>query len=82
LSDINLQYFQDTLFEHPILVSNKEGLNMRVPDYNTFTVRDVERLVGSKRLVDVMDVNTQKNFEMTLKQWTEYRSNLQILLVI
>jgi hypothetical protein len=71
-SEISLQYFQDSQFECPILVTNKDGLIMQMPDPNTFTVRDVERQVGSRRLVDVMDVNTQKNFEMTLKQWTEY----------
>lgn len=71
-TDVSLQYFQDSQFENPILVKNKEGLIMQVPDAKTFTVRDVERQVGPRRLVDVMDVNTQKNFEMTLKQWTEY----------
>lgn len=43
-----------------------------MPDMGTFTVRDVEKQVGPRRMVDVMDVNTQKNFEMTLKQWTDY----------
>lgn len=28
--------------------------------------------VGSRRMLDVMDVNTQKNFEMTMKEWTKY----------
>lgn len=29
-------------------------------------------LAGSKRLLDVMDVKTQKNMELTMKQWQEY----------
>lgn len=29
-------------------------------------------MLGSKRLLDVMDVRTQKNLELTMKQWQEY----------
>lgn len=28
--------------------------------------------VGSRRLLDVMDVATQKNFEMPMKEWQKY----------
>lgn len=28
--------------------------------------------LGSKRLLDVMDVKTQKNMELTMKQWQDY----------
>lgn len=28
--------------------------------------------VGSRRVLDVMDVNTQKNLEMTMKEWEQY----------
>lgn len=27
---------------------------------------------GSRRILDVMDVNTQKNQEMTMKEWCRY----------
>lgn len=27
---------------------------------------------GSKRILDVMDVNTQKNEDMTMKEWQKY----------
>lgn len=27
---------------------------------------------GSRRMLDVMDVNTQKNVEMTMKDWQRY----------
>lgn len=42
---------------------------------DTFTVRDVRMCVGSKRKLDVMDVNTQKNVAMTMKEWQEYYDN-------
>jgi hypothetical protein len=29
-------------------------------------------LEGSRRLLDVMDVNTQKNMDMTMKEWQKY----------
>lgn len=28
--------------------------------------------MGSKRVLDVMEVNTQKNLQMTMKEWQEY----------
>lgn len=31
--------------------------------------------LGSRRLLDVMDVNTQKNFEMSMKEWANYYDN-------
>lgn len=29
-------------------------------------------ITGSRRLLDVMDVNTQKNVEMSMKEWQRY----------
>lgn len=48
---------------------------MTVPDAENFTVRDVKNLVGSKRVVDVIDVNTQKALTMTMKEWCRYYEN-------
>ena len=30
---------------------------------------------GSRRMVDVMDVATQRNLEMTMKEWQQYYEN-------
>jgi hypothetical protein len=30
---------------------------------------------GSRRIVDVMDVNTQKGMEMSMKEWVTYYQN-------
>ncbi len=46
-------------------------MGLRVPS-ELFTVEDVKRCVGSKRLIDVMDVNTQKALTMTMKEWCSY----------
>ena len=37
-----------------------------------FTVQDVKRLVGPRRVVDVMDTRTQEASTMTLSQWAKY----------
>lgn len=44
---------------------------LRVPTSN-FSINDVRMCVGSRRILDVMDVNTQKNSEMTMKDWQKY----------
>ena len=53
------------------MVKEKSGLEITVPDPG-FTVTDVRDWVGPKRVVDIMDCATQKNSEMTMKEWDEY----------
>ncbi|KAM3963878.1 lysine demethylase 2 [Aphomia sociella] len=70
-SEITVSYLQKNGFTTPLLFKEKTGLGLRVPTSN-FTVNDVRMCVGSRRLLDVMDVNTQKNIEMTMKDWQRY----------
>nr|CAD7427099.1 unnamed protein product [Timema monikensis] len=69
--DFNLAYLQKHGFNMPLLFRDKAGLGLRVPSSN-FSVNDVRMCVGSRRVLDVMDVNTQKNVEMTMKEWQKY----------
>ncbi|XP_014211893.1 jmjC domain-containing histone demethylation protein 1 [Copidosoma floridanum] len=69
--ELTVAHLQKNGLQIPILVKEKTGLGLRVPSTN-FTVNDVRTCVGSRRLVDVMDVNTQKNEEMTMKEWQKY----------
>ncbi|XP_013394792.1 lysine-specific demethylase 2B [Lingula anatina] len=69
--EISLKYIQEHGLTEPILVKEKTGLGMRLPS-NNFQVSDVKQCVGSRRMVDVMDVNTQKGFEMSMKEWVKY----------
>ncbi|XP_023220193.1 lysine-specific demethylase 2A-like [Centruroides sculpturatus] len=69
--EFSLKYFQEYGFEYPILFKDKSGLGMRMPS-NNFTVNDVRQCVGSRRILDVMDVTTQKDTEMTMKEWCQY----------
>lgn len=70
-TDLSVEFLQQYGFNIPLLFREKSGLGLRVPSPN-FSIRDVRTCVGSKRLLDVMDVNTQKNVEMTMKEWQEY----------
>ncbi|XP_049794770.1 jmjC domain-containing histone demethylation protein 1-like [Schistocerca nitens] len=70
-ADFNLAYLQRHGFNTPLLFRDKAGLGLRVPSPN-FSVNDVRMCVGSRRILDVMDVNTQKNVEMTMKEWQRY----------
>jgi F-box/leucine-rich repeat protein 10/11 len=72
--DVNVGYFQKSGFSTPIVVRERTGLQMTVPDM-TFTVTDVKNAVGARRLLDVMDCNTQRNTEMNMKEWEEYYNN-------
>ncbi|XP_060863538.1 jmjC domain-containing histone demethylation protein 1 isoform X5 [Metopolophium dirhodum] len=69
--DFTISYLQKHGFVIPLLFKDKTGLGLHVPSPN-FSVNDVRTCVGSRRMLDVMDVNTQKNFEMTMKEWTKY----------
>ncbi|XP_032669719.1 jmjC domain-containing histone demethylation protein 1-like [Odontomachus brunneus] len=70
-SDLNLAYLQKHGLQIPLLFKEMSGLGLRVPSTN-FSVNDVRTCVGSKRILDVMDVNTQKNEDMTMKDWQKY----------
>lgn len=72
--DFNLKYLQEHGFVSPVLFKEKAGLGMRMPSAN-FTVNDVRQCVGSRRMLDVMDVTTQKDIEMTMKDWCRYFEN-------
>ena len=44
-NDLSVDSFEKSGFNRPMLITNKEGLGMIVPD-KSFTVMDVERCVG------------------------------------
>ncbi|XP_060533055.1 jmjC domain-containing histone demethylation protein 1-like isoform X2 [Cylas formicarius] len=69
--ELTVSYFQRHGFNTPLLFKDKSGLGLRVPPPN-FSINDVRLSVGSRRVLDVMDVSTQKNSEMTMKDWQKY----------
>ncbi|EDO41168.1 predicted protein [Nematostella vectensis] len=73
-NEFSLKYVQSNGFKTPILFKSTEGLDMKIPDAE-FTVTDVKNFVGARRLVDVIDVNTQQPLELTLQNWVKYFTN-------
>lgn len=69
--EFTLKYIQENGFTSPIVLKSTEGLDIRLPNKD-FTVEDVKNFVGARRIVDVIDVNTQQALEMSLQQWVKY----------
>ncbi|KAJ7309783.1 hypothetical protein JRQ81_007850 [Phrynocephalus forsythii] len=69
--EFSFEYVQREALRVPLVFRSKDGLGIKMPDPD-FTVRDVKLLVGSRRIVDVMDVNTQKGTEMSMSQFVRY----------
>ncbi len=46
-------------------------MGLRVPT-SQFSIHDVRACIGSQRIVDVMNVETQESLQMTMKSWTDY----------
>uniref|UniRef100_A0A8C2JTG5 [histone H3]-dimethyl-L-lysine(36) demethylase n=1 Tax=Cyprinus carpio TaxID=7962 RepID=A0A8C2JTG5_CYPCA len=69
--DFTLEYIQREGLRDPIIFKKADGLGIKMPDPD-FSVSDVKLFVGSRRMVDVMDVTTQKGIEMSMSQWRRY----------
>ncbi|XP_055783018.1 lysine-specific demethylase 2A [Salvelinus fontinalis] len=69
--DFTFEYIQREGLREPIVFEKKDGLGLEMPD-SDFSVSDVKLFVGSRRMVDVMDVTTQKGIEMSMAQWRRY----------
>uniref|UniRef100_A0A3P9KBH0 [histone H3]-dimethyl-L-lysine(36) demethylase n=1 Tax=Oryzias latipes TaxID=8090 RepID=A0A3P9KBH0_ORYLA len=69
--DFSYEYVQKEGLRDPIVFEKPAGLGLRMPDLD-FSVNDVKLFVGSRRMIDVMDVSTQKGTEMSMAQWTRY----------
>ena len=72
--EVNITHFQkEGGFANPILVRDKEGLGLKVPNVS---VHEIRAQVGSRRYLDVMDVTTQKNIQLTMKEFNKYWDTL------
>ncbi|KAJ3614972.1 hypothetical protein NHX12_018541 [Muraenolepis orangiensis] len=69
--DLTYEYVQRGGLRDPIIFEKPDGLGIKMPDPD-FSVNDVKIFVGSRRMVDVMDVSTQKGTEMSMAQWRRY----------
>ncbi|XP_061736864.1 lysine-specific demethylase 2A-like [Nerophis ophidion] len=69
--DFTYEFIQRGGMKDPLLFEETDGLGIKMPDPD-FSVTDVKMFVGSRRMIDVMDVSTQKGTEMSMAQWTRY----------
>ncbi|KAI3353228.1 hypothetical protein L3Q82_019262 [Scortum barcoo] len=69
--DLTYEFVQRGGLRDPIIIEKPDGLGIKMPDPD-FSVNDVKMFVGSRRMIDVMDVTTQKGTEMSMAQWTRY----------
>ncbi|XP_063229275.1 jmjC domain-containing histone demethylation protein 1-like isoform X2 [Bacillus rossius redtenbacheri] len=69
--DFNVSYLQTHGLNMPLLFREKSGLGLRVPSPH-FSMNDLRMCVGSQRVLDVVDVNTHRGLEMTMKEWQKY----------
>ncbi|XP_033627389.1 lysine-specific demethylase 2B-like isoform X1 [Asterias rubens] len=72
--EFTMKFLQEGGFDTPMLFKSTEDLGIKIPGKD-FTVNDVKQHVGSRRQVDVMDVNTQKGVEMSMAQFAKYYEN-------
>ncbi|NXT25229.1 KDM2A demethylase, partial [Syrrhaptes paradoxus] len=69
--DFTVEYIQRGGLRDPLIFRSSDGLGIKMPDPD-FSVNDVRLCVGNRRMVDVMDVNTQRDIEMSMAQWARY----------
>ncbi|XP_030643962.1 lysine (K)-specific demethylase 2Aa [Chanos chanos] len=69
--DFTYEYIQRGGLRDPLIFERPDGLGIKMPDPD-FSVNDVKTFVGSRRVIDVMDVTTQKGIEMSMAQWRRY----------
>lgn len=61
--------------EYPVLITDKDGLGLSVPD-SDFSISDVASVVGGSHRVNVIDVASQLELgSWPLSDWAEYFEN-------
>ncbi|XP_061767962.1 lysine-specific demethylase 7A [Nerophis ophidion] len=68
------KYLERHGFNYPIMVTEMEGLGLKLPP-QAFNVRDVEQYVGGDKMIDVIDVARQADSKMKLSQFIKYFTN-------
>ncbi|KAJ0171197.1 hypothetical protein K1T71_013396 [Dendrolimus kikuchii] len=66
------EFVRDNGFTRPVIFLASEGLEMKVPNPATFTVRSVLRFCGAQLEVEVIDVRKQITLRMPLGDFVDY----------
>ncbi len=70
--ELGKDYLDKNGFSRPILVEDKRGLNIRVPDADDLKINDIVELVGRDYKLDVIDVERQEIVNMTIDDLKMY----------
>lgn len=68
-------YLQQQGFNSPIVVDQKDGLDITLPSEN-FSIFDVEAYIGGDYEMDVIDCTRQTDIKMTLREFVAYYNSL------
>uniref|UniRef100_A0A8C3AZT4 Lysine-specific demethylase 7A n=1 Tax=Cyclopterus lumpus TaxID=8103 RepID=A0A8C3AZT4_CYCLU len=71
---VSTRYLEKHGFSYPIVVTEMEGLGLKLP-VPTFSVKDVEQYVGGNKVIDVIDVARQADSKMKLSEFIKYYTN-------
>ncbi|XP_013168599.1 PREDICTED: histone lysine demethylase PHF8-like [Papilio xuthus] len=66
------EFIKDNGFTRPVIFHTPEGLDIKVPNPATFTVRSVLRFCGAQLEVEVIDVRKQSTMRMPLGDFVDY----------
>ncbi|KAJ8705324.1 hypothetical protein PYW07_011151 [Mythimna separata] len=66
------EFIRDNGFTRPVTFTTSDGLDMKVPNPGTFTVRSVLRFCGAQLEVEVIDVRKQSTLRMSLGDFVDY----------
>jgi len=67
---LTLPYLNQTGFNNPILVTDKDGLGITVPGSN-YGVESVAKALGQDYVLDIIDCHRQKTCQMTIDQFSQ-----------
>lgn len=70
-SEVTAEWASNRNFLSPVVVQEPKGLGMKMPPSN-LSVNDVANLCGPDRIIDVIQVSTQSDQQMTLQEWADY----------
>ena len=67
-----MDYLETNGFRRPLLVEQKDGLQFTMPSSSEINLNKIEDIVGGDYVIDVIDVERQLTFPMSIKELNEY----------
>lgn len=71
-NELSFDFFVKNRFNVPILIENKEELGFIMPNADQIDLTKIEQIVGGEYSIDVIDVERQQTFPMSIKELNDY----------